>query len=105
MSALAENPTPYRIEIDLEEQVAYLLRGRHAVLQSPISSGRYGHLTGTGAFKVIEKERAHYSSVYGKIIDARGNTVVADVDIDMKSAARMQICSGADALFHAVQRR
>jgi lipoprotein-anchoring transpeptidase ErfK/SrfK len=71
------------VEIDLQEQTAYLLRDGRPVLASPISSGRYGHLTQTGSFKVLEKERNHYSSMYGKIVDARGNTVVADADADM----------------------
>jgi len=73
-----------RVEIDLEEQRAYLLRGRSVLLSSPISSGRYGHLTDTGSFAVIEKERNHFSSIYGKIVDRNGNTVVADADVDMK---------------------
>jgi lipoprotein-anchoring transpeptidase ErfK/SrfK len=71
------------VEIDLEEQMAYLLHNGRPVLASPISSGRYGHLTKTGSFKVIEKERTHYSSMYGKIVDGRGNTIVADADADM----------------------
>jgi hypothetical protein len=33
---------------------------------------------------VIEKERNHSSSIYGKIVDAQGNTIVADADVDMK---------------------
>jgi lipoprotein-anchoring transpeptidase ErfK/SrfK len=74
----------YSVEIDLEQQTAYLIRGRRIVLASPISSGRSGHLTETGAFKIIEKERNHFSSLYGKIVDARGRTVVADADADMK---------------------
>jgi lipoprotein-anchoring transpeptidase ErfK/SrfK len=73
-----------RVEIDLQQQTAYLIRGHRVVMQSPISSGRYGHLTETGSFKVIEKERNHVSSIYGKIVDASGNTVVADADVDMK---------------------
>jgi MarR-like DNA-binding transcriptional regulator SgrR of sgrS sRNA len=68
--ASAQTENPYRVEIDLSQQTAYLIRGRRVVMQSPISSGRYGHLTGTGSFKVIEKERNHYSSIYGKIVDA-----------------------------------
>jgi hypothetical protein len=76
-----ENPS--RVEIDLGRQTAYLIRGRRVVMESPISSGRYGHLTETGSFKVIEKERNHYSSIYGKIVDAYGHTVVADADVDM----------------------
>jgi hypothetical protein len=71
------------VEIDLQQQMAYLLDNGRPVLAAPISSGRYGHLTHTGSFKVLEKERAHYSSMYGKIVDAHGNTVVADADADM----------------------
>ena len=73
----------YSIEIDLEQQTAYLIRGRRIVLASPISSGRAGHLTETGAFKIIEKERNHFSSLYGQIVDRNGRTVVADADADM----------------------
>jgi lipoprotein-anchoring transpeptidase ErfK/SrfK len=74
----------YLVEIDLQQQMAYLINGRRVVLSSPISSGRSGHLTDTGSFKVIEKERNHSSSIYGKIVDANGRTVVADADVDMK---------------------
>ena len=72
------------VEIDLEEQTAYLLQNGRPVLATPVSSGRYGHLTKNGAFKILEKERTHYSSMYGKIVDARGNTIVADADADMR---------------------
>jgi lipoprotein-anchoring transpeptidase ErfK/SrfK len=75
--------SPYSVEIDLERQTAYLIRGRRIVLASEISSGRSGHLTETGAFKIIEKEQNHFSSLYGKIIDRNGRTVVADADADM----------------------
>jgi lipoprotein-anchoring transpeptidase ErfK/SrfK len=76
--------SPYRVEIDLEEQRAYLLQGRRIVLTSPVFSGRYGHLTKTGSFKIIEKERTHFSSLYGKIVNGDGDTIVADADADMK---------------------
>ena len=71
------------VEIDLQEQMAYLLQNGRPVFGSPISSGRYGHLTRSGSFKVLEKERNHYSSMYGKIVDTQGNTIVADADADM----------------------
>ncbi len=76
--------SPYMVEIDLRDQTAYLVRNGRVVLTTPIASGRYGHLTPTGSFKVIEKERNHFSTMYGKIVDARGNTIVADADADMK---------------------
>ena len=78
-----QNPAT-SVEIDLEAQTAYLLQNGRPVLATPISSGRYGHLTKRGAFKILEKERSHYSSMYGKIVDARGNTIVADADADMR---------------------
>ena len=71
------------IEIDLQEQTAYLIRDGRAVLSTPICSGRDGHLTATGTFKIIEKERSHFSTLYGRIEDARGNTIVGDADSDM----------------------
>jgi hypothetical protein len=83
-SASAQDSNPFQVEIDLGQQIAYLVRGRYVTLQSPISSGRYRHLTETGSFTVLEKERRHYSTIYGKIVDAYGNTVVADADVDMK---------------------
>lgn len=73
------------VEIDLQQQTAYLIRGRQILLSSPISSGRSGHLTETGSFKIIEKERNHFSTLYGKIVDANGRTVVADADADMRA--------------------
>jgi len=81
-SAFAQAPAT-SIEIDLQEQTAYLIRNGRAVLSAPISSGRFGHLTETGSFKVIEKERDHFSNLYGRIEDAQGNTIVADADSDM----------------------
>ena len=71
------------VEIDLQGQTAYLLQNGRVVLASPVSTGRYGHLTETGSFKILEKERTHCSSMYGKIVDSRGNTIVADADADM----------------------
>jgi hypothetical protein len=82
-SLFAQSESPYRVEIDLSQQTAYLISGRRVVMQSPISSGRYGHLTETGSFKVIEKERSHSSSIYGKIVDSSGRTIIADADVDM----------------------
>ncbi len=78
-----EGQSGYSVEIDLEQQTAYLIRGRRILLASPISSGRSGHLTETGSFKIIEKERNHFSSLYGKMVDRNGRTAVADADADM----------------------
>jgi lipoprotein-anchoring transpeptidase ErfK/SrfK len=80
---LSAQTSPYSIEIDLQEQSAYLVSNGRVVLSTPISSGRYGHLTESGSFRIIEKERSHFSTMYGKIVDARGRTIVSDADADM----------------------
>src|SRR5437870_4681808 len=85
-SLFGQSENPSRVEIDLSQQTASLIQGRRVVMESPISSGRYGHLTETGSFKVIEKERSHHSSIYGKIVDGYGRTIVADADVDMRVA-------------------
>ena len=82
-SVVAQGSNGYSVEIDLQEQVAYLIHADEVVLTSPISSGRQGHHTKRGRFKVIQKERQHYSNLYGKIVDSRGRTIVADADSDM----------------------
>jgi hypothetical protein len=75
---------PLAIEIDLAAQKAFLLQDGKIVYDSPISSGRPGHPTPTGNFAVLEKDDNHLSSLYGKIVDADGHTVVRDADADMK---------------------
>jgi len=80
--ALAQQPET-SIEIDLQEQTAYLMRNGRLVLSTRICSGRPGHLAETGSFHVLEKERYHYSSLYGRIVDPYGRTILPDADADM----------------------
>lgn len=86
---LAPAPTPKptprtSIEIDLQEQKAYLLRDGRKIAESPISSGRSGHLTPRGNFAVSQKDVNHKSSLYGKIVDkSTGRVVVAGADSSM----------------------
>lgn len=84
IAPLARAQRDTSVEIDLQQQTAYLLQGRQIVMTSPLSTGRSGHLTETGSFKVIEKERNHFSTLYGKIVDASGRTIVKDADADMR---------------------
>jgi hypothetical protein len=96
---------PYSIEIDLQEQTAYLVRDGRAVLSTPISSGRYGHLTEDGSFRVIEKERNHFSNMYGRIVDRYGRTVVADADADMRVPRGCRFIPAPMRVFRPVRRR
>jgi len=81
---LAGAVEPLAIEIDLAAQKAYLLQDGKIAYDSPISSGRPGHRTPTGNFEVLEKDDNHLSSLYGKIVDADGRSLVRDADADMK---------------------
>src|ERR1700738_230769 len=46
------------IVVDLGEQQAYLYRGKNRTAASRISSGREGHRTPVGCFRVIRKDVA-----------------------------------------------
>ncbi len=37
----AQDSNPFTVEIDLQEQAAYLIQDGHVVLSTPIASGRY----------------------------------------------------------------
>jgi len=77
----------YSVQLDLTEQKVYLLYHDRAVMESPVSSGRPGHLTPTGAFRITSKDLNHVSSIYGRIVDRWGRTVVLDADVDMPTPA------------------
>ncbi len=73
------------VEIDLTNQEIYLMDGHRVILQSPICSGRAGHETPTGHFKVTQKDLNHASSVYGFFGNpATKQIMVPDADIYMK---------------------
>jgi len=83
LSCTVECDAAVSLEIDLSDQRAYLLDHGYVVLEAPISSGRSGFQTPTGRFKITEKDLDHHSSIYGKIVDERGRTIVVDADVDM----------------------
>ena len=69
------------IVVNLRAQEAYLYRGKNRIASSRISSGREGHRTPIGRFRVMRKDEDHRSSLYGAYVDASGRVVVANVDI------------------------
>ena len=70
------------VVVSLSEQKAYLYRGQRVVASSRISSGREGHRTPTGRFRVIRKHEDHRSSLYGDYVDREtGRVVRANVDV------------------------
>ena len=69
------------IFISLHDQQAQLYKGKHVVASSRISTGREGHNTPVGHFKVIQKDADHRSSVYGYYADASGHLVKENIDV------------------------
>ena len=72
------------VEIDLTAQRAWLLQDGQPIYETPISSGRGRHATRTGSFTVTEKSKDHHSSLYGRIVDKSGRTLVTDGDSNMR---------------------
>jgi len=71
---------PARIVINIGQQKLYYYRGGKLVGISAISSGREGHDSPVGNFKVRKKEKQHASNLYGDFVDASGTVVVKNVD-------------------------
>lgn len=86
--ALLKQCTPENVHIivSLAKQRAYLMLGDQVVADGPISSGKRGHSSPTGDFKVLEKDPDHRSTVYGDFVDAQGRTVRAGISSRIDSA-------------------
>ncbi|MBR3925634.1 MAG: L,D-transpeptidase family protein [Akkermansia sp.] len=66
------------IVIDTRLQQAKYYIANQYVGSSTISSGRAGHGTPAGTFRILSKDEDHKSSTYGSVVDAQGNTLIAD---------------------------
>lgn len=64
-----------RIEIDLGSQVARFYRGGELIGQSPVSTGRRGYETRTGSYRILNKDKDHYSNLYGEFVNSSGRVV------------------------------
>ena len=70
---------PAHIVINIPEQKVFYYRGGKLVGISACSTGREGHDSPVGKFKVQKKDPTHASSLYGDFIDPSGNVVVKNV--------------------------
>lgn len=64
-----------RIEIRIGEAKLYAFQGNKVVGRTSISTGKEGHPTVAGDYKVIAKDKDHHSNLYGSFVDAAGTTV------------------------------
>ncbi len=71
------------IVIDTALQQAKYYVGNRQVGMSAISSGKAGHITPKGTFKVLSKDADHRSSSYGSIVDAYGNVLISNYEQGM----------------------
>ncbi len=69
------------VKIVISEQEAYFYKGGQLVGQSVISTGKKGFDTPPGKYKVIQKDKDHYSNLYGEYVDEDGVLVQANVDV------------------------
>ncbi len=70
------------VKISLIEQRAYFYKSGLLVGVSQLSTGREGLNTPLGHFSIIQKDVNHVSSRYGDYVDAGGNVVKPNVDVE-----------------------
>lgn len=63
------------VRINLSSQMASFRRGGREIGWSYVTTGRPGHSTPAGSFKITEKTVDKYSNRWGHILDASGNVV------------------------------
>lgn len=69
-----------KIIVCLPQQRARLYVEGKVAYDWPVSTGRDGHETPTGAFRVLEKQPDHKSNRYGKFVSSSGRTVNSNAD-------------------------
>lgn len=69
-----------KIVVDLSQQTATLYRGDAVIGVSKVSTGREGHDTPPGRYKVIQKDVDHRSNLYGNYVK-NGRVVKRGVDV------------------------
>ncbi len=84
------------IVIKRDEQKAYFYKGASLVGMSPVASGKSGHTTPAGKFKISQKHKDHKSSLYGVIRDTTtGQIVNSDADTRKHRAKAGQVFENA----------
>jgi len=68
------------IVINISDQKLYYYKSGKLVGISAVSTGREGHDSPVGHFKIRKKEKEHASNLYGDFVDATGTAVVKNVD-------------------------
>jgi peptidoglycan hydrolase-like protein with peptidoglycan-binding domain len=64
-AAAAVKNEPMTLVVSLGDQTVDVYRGTTLLASSHVSTGRAGHTTKAGIFSVLQKQRYHYSNMYG----------------------------------------
>ena len=98
---LMEEATPdnTNVVVSLSRQRVYLMLNNEIVIDSPISSGRRGHTTPSGTFRIKEKELNHFSNIYGNFVDRTGRVVRSGISARIDSAPSGTHYEGAPMRF------
>ena len=83
------------IKISLSEQRAYFYKDTQLVGVSLVSTGREGHDTPVGSYKIIQKDKDHKSSLYGDYVDAAGHVIQKDIELSKDPKPPGAIFDGA----------
>jgi len=82
LSALNESNA--KIEIDLSDQKARIYKtgagGQQLAIETQVSTGKPGHSTSTGTFRIKEKLVEKRSTLYGRWVNSSGQTITSDGD-------------------------
>lgn len=65
--------------IDLDAQRGYFYQGSRLIAFTPIASGRRYYRTETGDYTIGQKDLNHRSTSYGNFVNAKGGTMMSDV--------------------------
>jgi lipoprotein-anchoring transpeptidase ErfK/SrfK len=81
--------------ISLSKQRVWLIVDTEVAIDSPISSGKRGHSTPSGDFRIKEKDLNHASNIYGNYVDRGGRVVRSGVSSRIDSAPSGTYFQGA----------
>lgn len=74
----AANTGNSKIVIYLDRQRGKLYVNNEIAMDFPVCTGKHGHQTPRGTYRIIQKKEHHRSGSYGSVYDANGNMHVAD---------------------------
>ena len=85
---LADKITPdnSRVVVSLARQRAFLMLGGQIYIDTPVSTGKPGGVTPTGAFSIIERDTERRSTMHGDFVDKSGVVVRTGVSMRLDAA-------------------